>query len=108
MHGHMLDFKKRGSFIRLAWKDRFVKKGKTFYGYEPVGITKKRMLVEAVNFIIFTLGRTWLMRRVIEHIPISVMGRVFNVVRKSWKAMSKPTKRKGLDGQEFRIIEKDE
>ncbi|MBI2136193.1 Coenzyme F420 hydrogenase/dehydrogenase, beta subunit C-terminal domain [Candidatus Woesearchaeota archaeon] len=108
MHGHMLDFKKRGSFIRLAWKDRFVKKGKTFYGYEPVGITKKRMLVEAVNFMIFSLGRTWLMRRTIEHIPIGLMGRVFNVVRKSWKAMSKPTKRKGLHGQEFRVIGKEE
>lgn len=106
MHGHMLDFKKRGSFIRLAWKDRFLLKGRPFYGYEPESIPLGRKAVEAFNFSIFMACRRRLARSIMEKIPIGMMGPAFDAMRKAWKGISKPTKRRGLAEQRFRIVSK--
>ena len=47
MHGHMLDFKKRGSFIRLGWRKIFGGKVPE-YGYHPKHIPMSRKLVETI------------------------------------------------------------
>lgn len=96
MHGHMLDFKKRGSFIRNSWKNI-----QPEYGYSPQNIPFSRKLVEYVLFIIFAVAKTNGARWVVEHIPLSIVGPAFNFLRKKWKAFSKPAKRKGLRGTKF-------
>lgn len=95
MHGHMLDFKKRGSFIRIQWR-RARGLPAPDYGYAPAHIPPSRYAVEAVISTIFALGRTGLARRLVERVPISILGPSFNSARKAWKLLSKPVKRRGL------------
>lgn len=96
MHGHMLDFKKRGSFIRNSWK-----KVQPEYGYRPVYIPFSRVLVEWCLRFLFAIGQTRAARWMVEYLPLSMVGPVFNVMRKTWKSTSKPTKRKGLREMKF-------
>lgn len=98
MHGHMLDFKKRGSFIRNSWR-----KAQPYYGYKPTNIPASRILIERVMSSFFWIGRQPLSHWIIEHVPLSVIGPSFNWLRKTWKSMSKPTKRKGLREQQFTV-----
>ncbi|MEK7218916.1 MAG: coenzyme F420 hydrogenase/dehydrogenase beta subunit N-terminal domain-containing protein [Patescibacteria group bacterium] len=98
MHGHMLDFKKRGSFIRNA-RHRI----RPAYGYAPASIPLSRKAVEAVISALFALGRTTMARWVVEHIPLRVLGPCFNGLRKAGKALSKPTKRRGLRNMSFAV-----
>jgi coenzyme F420 hydrogenase subunit beta len=100
MHGHMLDFKKRGAFIRLGWR-RKLGRPVPDYGYRPAKIPLSRYAVEMVISAIFLAGSTRLARRVVQFVPVAILGPLFNTLRKSWKRMSKPTKRKGLQETEF-------
>ncbi len=100
MHGHMLDFKKRGAFIRMDWQAAIGNRVPD-YGYRPKSIPFSRKLIEAVISAIFAVCGTRLARRLVEFIPIGVIGPVFNTVRKTWKNASKPTKRKGLQQLDF-------
>jgi coenzyme F420 hydrogenase subunit beta len=95
MHGHMLDFKKRGTFIRLAWQ---AARGRPVpeYGYRPARLAPGRRAVEAVIAGVFAVGRRPLARRLVSHLPLAVIGPVFDGLRRSWKGLSKPTKRRGL------------
>lgn len=102
MHGHMLDFKKRGAFIRLAWR-RAVGKPVPDYGYRPQAIPLSRQLVEGVIVSFFALCGTRLARRLVEFVPLGIIGPLFNALRQTWKNISKPTKRKGLQQLEFEI-----
>ena len=102
MHGHMLDFKKRGSFIRLNWRKALGKKVPE-YGYYPKHIPLSRKFVEVIISSIFFIGSTGPARKIVEFIPISILGPFFNILRQSWKAISKPSKRKGLRDLEFEI-----
>ena len=95
MHGHMLDFKKRGSFIRLGWR-KAAGRPVPDYGYRPARISVARHLVELFIVFVFALCSTRLARRLVEFIPISVLGPAFDLLRKSWKRISKPTKRARL------------
>lgn len=101
MHGHMLDFKKRGSFIRNSWK-----KVKPEYGYRPAQIPFSRYLVEYILALVFATAKTKAARWTVEHLPISLVGPAFNVMRKNWKNLSKPAKRKGLKEMKFIISSK--
>ena len=96
MHGHMLDFKKRGTFIRMGWRNA-VGKQVADYGYRPSHIPFKRKLAELVILSVFTLCGTRPAKKVVEFIPIGVLGPAFNFVRRAWKQLSKPTKRQGLN-----------
>jgi len=96
MHGHMLDFKKRGSFIRNSWK-----RVQPDYGYRPKHISLPRILVEWCLRCVFVIGKWNAARWMIEHIPLRIIGPAFNVLRKTWKTASKPTKRKGLHETQF-------
>jgi coenzyme F420 hydrogenase subunit beta len=100
MHGHMLDFKKRGSFIRLDAQRR---RGLPVpdFGYRPAAIGRARRQVEGVIRAAFAIGRRRWARRVVEALPLGLVGPAFNALRKGWKGASKPAKRKGLAEVEF-------
>ena len=106
MHGHMIDFKKRGSFIR---KEKNKKKGHRvpIYGYVPLEIAYGRRVVEKIVSSIFSIASKPLSRKLSEKIPVTILGPIFNILRISWKKMSKPTKRKGLMNTKF-LIKKEE
>ena len=95
MHGHMLDFKKRGCFLRLQRQGR-AGLPVPDYGYEPTSIAWPRRLVETVIGFIFYLGGLGWARRLIRYVPISILGPTFDVLRRTWKGLSKPAKRRGL------------
>lgn len=100
MHGHMIDFKKRGAFIRMGWR-KLAGKPVPDYGYRPAHIPLSRRLVEVVISGLFLACGTPLARRVVEHIPVKVIGPLFDTVRKTWKDASKPVKRAGLREARF-------
>jgi len=100
MHGHMLDFKKRGAFIRMSWR-KALGRAIPDYGYRPSYIPLTRKLAEAAIVTVFAIGSTSLARGLVERIPIGVLGPVFNFLRVTWKRLSKPTKRAGLS--EFQV-----
>jgi coenzyme F420 hydrogenase subunit beta len=95
MHGHMIDFKKRGGYIRNRMR-RFFGRPAADFGMKPAPLPVSRVLVEIIISSIFFLAGTPLCRRVVECIPERIIGPVFNRLRLTWKAASKPTKRKGL------------
>ena len=95
MHGHMFDFKKRGAFIRMGWRAALGKRVPD-YGYRPKVIPFSRKLVEIAISSIFAICGTRLARRLVEFIPVGFIGPLFNALRKAWKDVSKPTKRRGL------------
>jgi len=102
MHGHMLDFKKRGAFIRLEAQKQ---QGQPVpdYGYRPTEIPRSRRLVEVVISGSFEVGRQPWARWTVSKLPLKLVGSSFNVLRKTWKALSKPTKRKGLGETHFAV-----
>tara|TARA_S200000501_G_scaffold355915_1_gene378107 strand:- start:3912 stop:5240 length:1329 start_codon:yes stop_codon:yes gene_type:complete len=95
MHGHMLDFKKRGGYIRNTLR-KISGKYAPEYGYRPAKIGLSRILIEVIINIIFFIGKTKFARYLIEQIPESIIGPIFNNSRLFWKKLSRPTKRKGL------------
>lgn len=95
MHGHMLDFKKRGGYLRCRMRRLFGRSAPN-YGYRPAHIAFSRRVVELVIGTVFALCRTAPARWLVCKIPERVLGPFFNKARLSWKAMSRPTKRKGL------------
>jgi coenzyme F420 hydrogenase subunit beta len=100
MHGHMIDFKKRGSFLRNKRKAV-----QPFYGYEPIEISWARKGVERILQIAFFIGGSNLARSAVERIPLKIVGSCFDFMRKSWKTFSKPTKRKGLKTLKFKLYD---
>lgn len=100
MHGHMLDFKKRGSFIRLAVQQRQGMPVPEF-GYRPATIPASRWWVEGVISGSFWIGRQGWARWLVSKLPMGMVGPAFNFLRKTWKGLSKPTKRKGLGETHF-------
>jgi coenzyme F420 hydrogenase subunit beta len=95
MHGHMIDFKKRGGYIRIRLRRMFglaVPK----YGIRPSPLPVSRWVVEFFISGLFLLCGNPIARKLLEYIPESIIGPVFNWLRLIWKALSRPTKRKGL------------
>lgn len=103
MHGHMLDFKKRGAFIRMQWR-RMTGQAVPQYGYAPTKIPLSRYAVELVISTIFAVGRSAFARHTVEKLPISVIGPIFNTARKEWKRISKPVKRRGLAATGYQLM----
>jgi len=103
MHGHMIDFKKRGGWLRNQWR-RKTGRPAPDYGYRPAHTPPSRILVEIVISGLFALGQTRLARWFVAHIPESIIGPVFNNLRLGWKRASKPTKRKGLANFEVQVL----
>jgi len=97
MHGHMLDFKKRGGFIRNKWR-RYLGFKSPDYGIIINDMPISRYVVEIVISGVFVVCRNSISRKILEFIPESIIGPFFNKSRLLWKNLSKPTKRKGLSG----------
>lgn len=104
MHGHMIDFKKRGSYIRNSMRKMLGMNAPDF-GYRPAVVGMKRVLVELVISSIFLFGRTRLFRFVLYMLPERIIGPLFNSLRLRWKSVSKKTKRQGLASYEVIISE---
>jgi coenzyme F420 hydrogenase subunit beta len=100
MHGHMLDFKKRGTFLRL---DAAARRGAPVpaFGYRPATIPAARRAVEWVIRGVFAAGRQPGARWLAAHLPLGVIGPGFDLLRRAWKGLSKPTKRRGLATTRF-------
>lgn len=101
MHGHMIDFKKRGSYIRIRLR-RMLGLPVPDHACRPLPLPASRWGVEAVVSGLFICCGNPIARKILEFLPESIMGPVFNRLRLSWKSLSKPTKRKGL--QELTLI----
>ena len=104
MHGHMLDFKKRGSWLRNKWRKAVGLRAPDF-GYAPKSIGRGRVLVEMVICSIFIMARNPVARGILTLIPERYIGPLFNQARLTWKSISRPTKRKGLS--EIEIVVRD-
>lgn len=104
MHGHMLDFKKRGGHLRCRMRSFFGRPAPD-YGYAPKHIAASRKAVELVVSSIFAFCRTRPARWLVCQIPEKWLGPVFNKLRLTWKAISRPTKRKGLTTYEVALHE---
>ena len=95
MHGHMIDFKRRGGYIRNQWR-RALGLAAPDFGFRPDPLPTSRYLVEMVISSVFLVARTRFARFVLRQIPERLIGPAFDWTRLKWKALSKPTKRKGL------------
>ena len=100
MHGHMIDFKKRGGFIRNKWKSALGFKVPN-YGIYPSKIPFSRYVVECVISGLFIVCRNRFSRKILEFIPEAIIGPLFNKLRLFWKFTSRPTKRNGLENLDF-------
>lgn len=102
MHSHMIDFKKRGSFIRMQWRQA---RGLPVpdFGYEPIAIPASRIRTEYIISALFSIGSTRFARAAAERIPIAILGPAFNLLRKTWRSLSKKQKRHGLRETKFRL-----
>ena len=103
MHGHMLDFKKRGGWLRNEFKRKFGINAPD-YGYKPKNIPLTRIFVEIIISSVFFVGKFKFVRWTISFIPESIIGPLFNFLRLKWKKISRPTKRKGLSNFEVEIF----
>ncbi len=99
MHAHMIDFKKRGAFLRLQ---RQARHGRPvpIYGYRPAAIPVSRRAVERLVGIFVWIGRH---RGLLRWLPPGAAGPLFAWIRRAWKAVSKPVKRRGLSATRFLI-----
>jgi len=97
MHGHMIDFKKRGGYLRNRLRKKLGLAAPD-YGLSPGKIGMSRIFVEVIISGVFLACRNPLARWLMEHIPESILGPLFNNLRLIWKNASKPAKRKGLGG----------
>ena len=100
MHSHMLDFKKRGAFLRM---ERRKKRGQAVpeYGFRPDGIPRERRIFEAILGSIFWLCSLRISRWLVEHFPVRITGQLFEQARLAWKRLPRTTKRKGLGHATF-------
>jgi coenzyme F420 hydrogenase subunit beta len=103
MHGHMIDFKKRGGYLRNRWR-LLTGRLAPDYGLVPAPIDRGRLIVEVVISSLFICCRNPLARWVMEHIPESILGPLFNNLRLAWKNASKPAKRKGLRDLSMQVV----
>ncbi|MHC1778211.1 MAG: Coenzyme F420 hydrogenase/dehydrogenase, beta subunit C-terminal domain [Lentimicrobium sp.] len=97
MHSHGYDLKKRGSFIRMKFR-KMLGMAVPDYGYSLSGFPLSRYLMELVIISLFMVSGTRLARRVVEMIPPSYIGRVFEKSRNLWKKATFGIKRENLNG----------
>jgi coenzyme F420 hydrogenase subunit beta len=101
MHSHMLDFKKRGAFLRI---ERREKRGQAVpeYGFKPDFIPRDRRIFEQLLGAIFWLCSLGLSKWLVEHFPVKITGQLFEKARLTWKRLTRTTKRKGLGHVTFK------
>jgi len=102
MHAHMIEFKKIGSFLRVK---KLKKNGPVpLYDLKPTDITFSRRLIEFIIRIIISTASNNITKSFFSIIGSSIMGYLFQFIRKFWKFVTKPTKRKGLKDIRFTNI----
>lgn len=101
MHSHMLDFKKRGAYLRM---DAMARRGKPIprYGYRPVtssplGRKAFEVLLRAIYGVCSIRFSQW----AVAKLPTGLTGRLFEQARRRWKTVTKSTKRRGMGGIQF-------
>jgi coenzyme F420 hydrogenase subunit beta len=95
MHSHGYDLKKRGTFIRMQYRN-WLGRLNPDYGYRIKGFPLSRYLMEIVIDALFLTMSTGLARRIAEKIPPQAIGRVFEKARKLWKRSTHKIKREKL------------
>ncbi|HOW30664.1 MAG TPA: Coenzyme F420 hydrogenase/dehydrogenase, beta subunit C-terminal domain, partial [Bacteroidales bacterium] len=95
MHSHGYDLKKRGSFIRMKFRS-LVGLPNPDYGYELKDFPFGRYLMELVVTSLFMFLGTPIARWVVERIPPSFIGRIFEKSRTVWKRSTYKIKRSNL------------
>jgi len=102
MHAHMIEFKKIGSFLRVK---KLKKNGPVpLYDLKPTDITFSRRFIEFIIRIIISTASNNITKSFFSIIGSSIMGYLFQFIRKFWKFVTKPTKRKGLKDIRFTKI----
>jgi len=96
MHSHGYDLKKRGSFIRIAFRKALLKPVPD-YGYKLKGFPLSRWLMEVVISFLFLILSTGLARWIIERFSPVFVGRLFERSRNIWKRSTHRIKRDQLN-----------
>jgi coenzyme F420 hydrogenase subunit beta len=92
MHSHMFDNKKRGAFIRIK-KRRYP----PHYHLDfPANIGFRRLLFEFWLNIMTGLLRTKMMMTLVDVLPATITGKVFNSFKVAWKRITFKVKRDNL------------
>ena len=103
MHGHMLEFKKVGSYLRLK---KLEKKGPIpLYDLEPRNISFLRKMIESFIGFIISIASNEIVKKLFSLINSKFMGFIFKIIRQLWKSITKPTKRKGLNNLKLTKVE---
>lgn len=95
MHSHGYDLKKRGSFIRIRLR-KWVGMQVPDYGYSLKGFPFSRYLMELVILSLFLVLGTAPARYIVERVPPSLIGKLFERTRKIWKKSTHRIKRNNL------------
>jgi len=95
MHSHGYDFKKRGSFIRIRFR-QLLRKPVPDWGYFLKGFKLSRYLMEVLISALFIISGTRLARWLMEKVPPLFMGKIFEKARRSWKRSTYSIKRNDL------------
>lgn len=95
MQSHGLDFKKRGSLLRIHYRQ---KRGLRTYdfGLALGKISMSRRIFERLLDAVFVICAWPLSRWVADMIPDGIIGPLFQWFRRVWKASTKKVKRSGL------------
>ncbi|MCB0821755.1 MAG: Coenzyme F420 hydrogenase/dehydrogenase, beta subunit C-terminal domain [Bacteroidales bacterium] len=96
MHSHGYDLKKRGTFIRMRLR-KWLGKPNPDYGYEIKGFTFSRFAMELLINGLFLIMGTSIARSLIEKLPPSFIGKIFERTRTIWKKSTHEIKRKELN-----------
>jgi coenzyme F420 hydrogenase subunit beta len=91
MHTHGYDLKKRGAFIRMAFRRCLGRKAPD-YGYQLGGFPASRYALELVISSLFSLLGSAPARRLIERVSPRLLGRIFVHLRTLWKRTTRGIK----------------
>lgn len=95
MHSHGYDLKKRGTFIRMRFR-QWLGLPNPDYGYELKGFPLARYFMEIIISSLFLVLGTAPARFVADRIPLRWMGALFENARKQWKKATHGIKRSQL------------
>tara|TARA_B100001093_G_C26828865_1_gene1015257 strand:- start:600 stop:1973 length:1374 start_codon:yes stop_codon:yes gene_type:complete len=99
MHAHMLEFKKIGSFLRIS---KLKKNGPVpLYDLKPHFVSNLRKTIEFLIGLIILVASKKNVKKIFSMINSNFMGSIFQIIRKFWKLLTKPTKRKGFSNVKF-------
>ena len=101
MHSHMLDFKKRGAFMRMRYL-KFYGRQTPNYGYHMnSSVSFFRWIIELFIYFIYWLCSKPFSRYLVSLLPAETTGQVFIFARRFWKYRTKGTKGFGISLLQF-------